>query len=412
MPDRPVRLLVRDDLRRSRLTVFFRVLLALPHVVWLSLWALAAFLVAIVNWVATLIRGSSPDALHRFLARFVTYAVHVSAYLYLMAEPFPGFTGAPGTYPVDLEIDPPHAQDRWTVGFRLFLALPAILLAAALGGHATNSRSSGGLLFVVAVLGWFASLARAEMPRGLRDAGVYALSYGAQTSAYLLLLTDRYPSADPLTVLAGLDLPARPPGPIQLELTDDLRRSRLTVALRLLLALPHLIWLSLWAVVAVLAGIVNWVATLIAGQPPASLQRFLSAFVRYDAHVSAYLYLIAEPFPRFTGAPGTYPVDLVVGERELQSRWTVLFRGVLGFPALLIAGAYGGVLGVAAFLGWFAALATGEMPRQLRNAGALAIRYTAQAYGYLFLLTGSYPYGGPTAEPRGAGDALPAPGMM
>jgi len=55
----PVRLVVDDDLRRSRLTVFFRLLLAIPHLIWLSLWGIAAYLAAIVNWFATLITGRS-----------------------------------------------------------------------------------------------------------------------------------------------------------------------------------------------------------------------------------------------------------------------------------------------------------------------------------------------------------------
>jgi uncharacterized protein DUF4389 len=394
VPERPVRLLVSDDLRRSRLTVFFRLLLVLPHVVWLTLWGLAAFVVVIVNWFATLIRGSSPGALHRFLARFLAYAIHVSAYFHLVANPFPGFTGQPG-YPVDLEIDPLRRQNRWTVAFRVVLAFPAILIAGALGGQATNSRSSGGLLGVSALLGWFASLVRAQMPRGLRDAGAYGLGYGAQLSAYLLLLTDRYPSSDPLVVVPGL--PTRT-DPIRIELTDDLRRSRLTVFFRLLLALPHLIWRYLWSLVAFLAAIVNWVATLIAGQPPAWLQRFLSAYVRYDAHVGAYLFLIANPFPGFTGRPGSYPVDVVTGARERQNRWTVFFRGLLVLPAFLVGATYFGLLLLVAVLGWFAALFTGRMPQGLRNAGALAIRYYAQTYGYLFFVTGRYPYSGPTAE--------------
>ena len=39
----PVRLVLEDDGRRSRLTVLFQPLLALPHLVWLALWTLAAF---------------------------------------------------------------------------------------------------------------------------------------------------------------------------------------------------------------------------------------------------------------------------------------------------------------------------------------------------------------------------------
>ncbi len=47
------------------------------------------------------------------------------------------------------------------------------------------------------------------------------------------------------------------------------------------------------------------------------------------------------------------------------------------------------------------------MPLGLRNAGALALRYSAQTYGYLFLVTGNYPYSGPCVAPPSA-PATPA----
>ena len=90
------------DLRRSRVTVFFRILLALPHIVWLALWSIAAFVVAILNWFATLFTGTPPRAFHQFLSRYIRYALHVAAFIYLVANPFPGFTGKSGTYPLDL----------------------------------------------------------------------------------------------------------------------------------------------------------------------------------------------------------------------------------------------------------------------------------------------------------------------
>ena len=36
-----MRLTVTDDLRRSRLTVFFRLLLGIPHFIWWTLWTIA-----------------------------------------------------------------------------------------------------------------------------------------------------------------------------------------------------------------------------------------------------------------------------------------------------------------------------------------------------------------------------------
>lgn len=400
MNERPVRLAVSDDLRRGHGSVFFRAWFALPFLVWLGIWGVAALLVAVVNSVATLLMGRSPQGIHRFLARFVRYVTHVYAYANLGAEPLPRFDGKPG-YPIDVEIDPPAPQNRWTVAFRIVLAVPALLLFSVIAGSGSSvyglffgsvGSASIGLLGAAAFLGWFYALVRGRMPRGLRDLVAYALSYGAQLWAYLFMLTDRYPSSDPLTAIGPLPTPS---DPIEMEMRDDLRRSRLTVFFRILLALPHLVWLSLWGVLAFVVALVNWFATLIRGASPAPLHRFLAAFLRYQLHVGAYLYLIGNPFPGFVGAEGSYPVDLRIAAPARQNRWSVLFRHLLALPALLITGAYGSLVVLVAVLGWFAALITGQMPIGLRNAGALAQRYTAQTYGYLLLLTGAYPYSGP-----------------
>ena len=47
---------------------------------------------------------------------------------------------------------------------------------------------------VVSILGWFYALVTGTMNKGMRDLLVYCLRYEAQTVAYLLLLTGRYPS--------------------------------------------------------------------------------------------------------------------------------------------------------------------------------------------------------------------------
>lgn len=398
----PVRLVVSDDLQRGRGSVFFRLWFAIPFIFWLTLWGIAAFFVAIANWFATLFKGTSPQALHGFLARFVRFAVHTYAYLYLAAEPLPGFGGRPG-YPIDVEIDPPVRQNRWKVGFRLVLVVPALILLAVFFGTsggvsgASEARTGRvGLLFAAALLGWFFALARARVPRGTRDLIAYGLSYAAQTWAYLLMLTDRYPSSDPLTAIGPL--PARQ-DPIRLESSDDLRRNRLTVFFRLLLAIPHLIWLALWGIVAFFAAIGNWFATLFTSTSPAGLHRFLASYMRYQLHVGAFVYLVGNPFPGFTGERGSYPIELRIAERAPQNRWQVGFRLILALPALLLGAAYGTLLAAVAFLGWFASLFTGTMPLGLRNAGALGLRYGAQINGYLFMVSGAYPYSGPNVAP-------------
>lgn len=232
------------------------------------------------------------------------------------------------------------------------------------------------------------------MPKGLRDASAYGIGYGAQTAAYVLLITDRYPDADPRAMLDGLD---RPPEHVVRLVgdADDLRFSRLTVFFRLPLAVPHLIWLLLWGVAAFFAAIANWFVTLFRGTPARRLHAFLARFVRYQLHVYAFLYLVGNPFPGFDGAAGRYPIDLVLPGPERQSRWKTGFRLFLAIPALLVGTALGYGLGVAALLTWFVALIRGAAPWGLRNYSAYSLRYQAQANAYLALLTDAYPHASP-----------------
>jgi hypothetical protein len=406
-PPLPIRIVVTDDLARSRVTVFFRLVLAIPHLVVVTLFGIAALAVTVVIWLALLVEGAAPRSLQTFVASFLRYSVQVSAYVHIAAAPYPSFGGGHG-YPVDLEIDPSVRQSRGRVAARLVLAFPTLLLGGAIGGggwygnvswfssqgHAggqsgwSTGASATGIAATAAFLAWFASVARGRTPRGLRDLVVYAIGYTAQVGAYLLLITDRYPTSDPERVLPHADLPEHP---VRLELEDGLERSRLTVFFRLLLAIPHLIWLTLWSMLAVLVVVVAWVVALVVGRVPSALHRFLAAWVRYWMHVGAFLLLVGGPFPGFVGAAGSYPVDLAIDPPRGQRRVVTLFRGILAVPALILAGAFSLVLWVVALLGWWASLFTGRMPEGLRNLGAVALRYSGQSNAYLFLLTDRYP---------------------
>jgi hypothetical protein len=180
----------------------------------------------------------------------------------------------------------------------------------------------------------------------------------------------------------------------------DLVRPRLIVAFRPLLVAPHLCWLALWAVPAVLAAVAAWVTALVTGRVPAPLHGFLASFLREAAHVSAFLYLVGRTYPGFLGRDGSYPFDLTVAPAVRQRRLGVLARLVLAVPALLLAAAFLIVALVAAVLAWFAALATGRISGGLRDLGAAALRYEAQTAGYLLLLTARYPDASPRLEPE------------
>jgi hypothetical protein len=405
----PVRLTVHDDLHRWRLTVALRLILAIPHIVWFVIWSIVTFVLAIVGWIWALITGQLPDGLHRWFCAYIRYATHFFGYLYLVTEPYPPFNGRPlDGYPIDIVLpDAPQPQRRLLVLVRVILAIPALIVTTALtggGGSASfrnsqNSRSgaanfSGGLVLLTAFLGWFACLGKGSMPRGLRDTGAYSLGYRAQATAYLLLVTDRYPNSDPHALLAELDSP--PLHPVRLEGDSlDLRRSRLTVFFRLPLLIPLFVWGYLWGIPVGLAVVVQWFVLLFAGRPIGAFHRFVARYVRFWFHVAAFGVVAANPFPGFTGLAGSYPLDLVLPEPGRQSRWRTLFRFFMALPAFLLSFGFLGLLIVSAMLTWFAALFTARAPEGLRNVSAWALRYWGQLNAFYYLLTDVYPFSSP-----------------
>jgi 2-(1,2-epoxy-1,2-dihydrophenyl)acetyl-CoA isomerase len=198
----PITLVNGDDLVRWRLTVFFRVLLVIPHLIVLTLWGIPVFVTVIAAWFVALVRGKVPDRMHDWIARYLRYSTHVNAYLFLVADPYPGFSGELGSYPVDLVIAPAARQARWKTLLRIVLAIPAYVFSYVLTQVAQ----------LVAFIGWFVALATGRMPRGFRDLLAYALRFQMQTNGYLYLLTSRYPSLASGTVPEALAMPASSSG--------------------------------------------------------------------------------------------------------------------------------------------------------------------------------------------------------
>lgn len=413
---RPIRLVVLDpDLKRNRWTVVVRIILAIPLLIWSSLWSIATGVVAVITWFIVLVTARCPEGLQDYNRAYIRFHAHLFAYLSFAADRYPSFVGREG-YAVDVEIDPTPRLSRWRAAIRIVLAVPALALSSTFAGSPPLSGSSiGGTYFqvgpqmgtataLVGFLGWFVCLARGRMTAGMRDLAAYAIGYGAQVSGYLLFLTDRYPNAHPECVLPPLRVPRHP---VRVENRDDLRRSRLLVLLRLPLCFPHIFWLTLWSLIVTAILPLVWLVVLVLGRLPLFLHRFLSAFIRASAQFTAFATLVAGPFPGFVGTPG-YPVDVLTDGPAPQHRLVTLLRILLSFPAQVIAGlVYGFALLVVAVLSWFTGLFLGRVPPGLQAIGAAAVRYNAQTYAYLYLVTDRYPYASPGLEEDAGPEPVP-----
>jgi hypothetical protein len=176
-----VRVTFDTDLRRRRLAVLFRVFLAIPPVIVLAAWGVIAVPVLAVAWLATLVRGRTPRALHRFLRGYVRYSAQVAAWWNLVSDRFPRIRGR-DVHPVQFDA-PRVEQRRLATLFRIVLAVPSLVLASVLGV----------VLALYAVAAWFVSLARGRTTEGLRELGAFCVRYQIELLAYLLLLTPRAP---------------------------------------------------------------------------------------------------------------------------------------------------------------------------------------------------------------------------
>ncbi len=183
--------------RRSRLTAFFRLILAIPVAIVLYVIAILACIAIAIAWFAIVITGHYPKALYDFVASFTRMLARVTAYAALLTDRYPPFSGAPdGSYPVRMEFAGPlERYSRLKTFFRALLAIPIAIMR-----YVMNI-----LLEIGALAAWVVIVITGKLPRGLFDVMVLANSYVARSDAYLFLLTESYPPfQDEQTRAAGV----------------------------------------------------------------------------------------------------------------------------------------------------------------------------------------------------------------
>ena len=173
---------------RSRLTVFFRVILAIPLYIVLFVYGIGLFFTVVIAWFALLVTGRYPSALYGFACGVMRYTTRVNAYLYLLVDAYPPFDlGEHPEYPVRLLIAPPPAAfSRLKVLFRAILFIPVYVVMYVLGL----------VQYLFAFLLWVIAVILGRAPEGLLDVQRFCLSYTARASAYGCLITEEWP---PLT---------------------------------------------------------------------------------------------------------------------------------------------------------------------------------------------------------------------
>lgn len=77
---------------RSRLTVFFRVIMIIPHAIILSILNYVAQLLAFFAWLVALFTGSVPAGIHNFIVGWLRWTTRYTAYALLLTDEYPPFS--------------------------------------------------------------------------------------------------------------------------------------------------------------------------------------------------------------------------------------------------------------------------------------------------------------------------------
>jgi hypothetical protein len=169
--------------QRNRLTVAFRIILAIPHLIILQVWGYFVEILAVVQWFIILFTGKRNDGIWNLQRAWWEYYARVYAYAGLLHDVFPPFGTERGLVPVTTTITNDEPASRLTNALRIIWVIPALIVGLIVGIGA----------FFVAIASWFAILFTGTHPRGMWDFLVKAQRYYLHLQAYIYLMTDAYP---------------------------------------------------------------------------------------------------------------------------------------------------------------------------------------------------------------------------
>jgi hypothetical protein len=178
----------------GRLSTAFRAMLAIPQLLIVGgpgvgfgansqtgLFGAVVAITSVISWFAIMFTKRYPRGLWDMAMTYMRWRANVVTYAALLRDEYPPF--GEGDYPAVFEMTYPEQSNRWTVGLRLFLVIPhvVVLLLVTLVWLAT------------AIIAWFAILFTGRYPEGLFRFGVGTMRWTLRVQAYLYLMRDEYP---------------------------------------------------------------------------------------------------------------------------------------------------------------------------------------------------------------------------
>jgi hypothetical protein len=200
-------------------------------------------------------------------------------------------------HPVQLSVDyPDRPLDRLTTFFRIFVAIPILIVFGSVAGSSwqwtfetgsTVATGAGGLLFFAPLV---MILFRQKYPRWWFDWNRELLRFSNRVVIYLALMSDRYPATDEQQSV-HLDF-AYPDVPRDLN--------RWLPLVKWFLAIPHYVVLFFLDIAAVVVVVIAWFAVLVTGRYPRAIFGYVEGVIRWHNRVVTYAFiLVTDRYPPF-----------------------------------------------------------------------------------------------------------------
>ncbi len=181
--DAPTQFDVEYPEELSRLLIFVKWLLVIPH--FFILYALGAVhaVITLIALFAILFTAKYPEGLFKIALGIMRWQANVNAYVLLQRDEYPPFSWDAGEFPVTLEVEYPDSLNRWAPLYKWLLAIPNMIVLVVLGFVA----------YILVFFSWFAILFTGKFPSGLFDFVVGTQRWSLRLNAYIYLMRDEYP---------------------------------------------------------------------------------------------------------------------------------------------------------------------------------------------------------------------------
>jgi len=208
---------------------------------------------------------------------------------------------ASAPYPARLQVDFAASYNRLTTFFRLVLIIPIAIVMGVLTAGGTQTvyddagrtvtTTGGGIVSGLFLATLLMILFRKRYPRWWFDFAQELARFSTRIGAYLVLLTDDYPSTvEHQRVHLDLDYP---------DVEADLKRGLPLV--KWFLAIPHFVVLFALTFAAFFVVVVAWFSILFTGRYPRALFDFVVGVGRWWLRVDAYAFLlVTDRYPPFS----------------------------------------------------------------------------------------------------------------